>query len=213
MKKTVFYKDYKNYYNSFMMGNYNDLANATKLVSKLCLSYIHKNIDGNSKFMESYMDDKIKKYMNVEIQLKDITKYKLGKFCKNIQKPYLPLLLYPKLQSGSCHDISILRTILHLKNNKNVCIKIYDGYNKKMSHINTMSCSSIKKTSHDMLFILLSLFHVYRTYSVLESKDKENFKNTISRVVKSILKNEEKSINTTNFLFSRTYDRLMKVNY
>jgi len=210
-----FSKLYIKYFISFMNGNYNDLANATKLVSKLCLVYRNPDtINGSNAFMNVYEDPKMTKYIDVDIELKDITKYKLNQFCKNLQKPYLPFLFYPKFMFGSCHDVAVIKTILNLKQKKQICVKLYKGRNKMMSHINSMACSVSIKTEinlNEISFVLLSLFHVYRTYEIIDDKNKKKFKKQITKTVEQIIdKNHVKYV--IDFLFTRTFAAAHTIN-
>ena len=78
-----------------------------------------------------------------------------------------------------------------------------------MSHINSMACSCSVSTKteinlNEISFVLLSLFHVYRTYEIIDDKNKKKFKKQITITVEQIIdKNHVKYV--IDFLFTRTF--------
>uniref|UniRef100_A0A6C0F837 ATP-grasp domain-containing protein n=1 Tax=viral metagenome TaxID=1070528 RepID=A0A6C0F837_9ZZZZ len=204
-KKTnnQFINQYKKYFEEFKKKNPTSIGNATKLVSYKLYSLINKkHLLGNTNIIQKiYMTPK--KF--IEIKKSEISKSSLKDFNNCVQWPHLTMMLYPDYNIGSCHEYSVLKAMVYYKENRNFKVKLIIGKNSMLSHLDI---NSTKKEPTYTDFIILTLFHAFRTYQVLKylQKDSKKLKilqNLVYSCVLSCVNDENIANKFVRFLLTR----------
>jgi hypothetical protein len=152
-----------------------------------------------------------------KIRDNDINENTLKKFKKIRQWPHLTLMLFPKHNNGSCHDYTILNAMLYDKKQINYKLDISTGTNTLLSHVTLRKTKYITKIyERKIRFILLSLFHTFRTHQTLKfitksTKKMRKLENLMYSILMNCLQNEKTALNLMQYLLTRRHNSYVNV--
>jgi len=211
VKKSHIVKKFTRFYQDYMKGDYTAIGNATKVISFYLYSLIpNKNLIGTD--LNNFRGQTFSK-----ITEKDINEKVLKRFEKIRQWPHLTLMLFPKHNSGSCHDYTLLRAMLLESQNLNYRLEVYTGTNTLLSHVDLRKVRSPVKTRVRIInFLLLTLFHTFRTHQTLKYITKSSQKmraleNTIYSILYTCTENSTLASNLFQHLLTRRHNSYAKI--
>lgn len=210
-KHNPYVKLYEKFYTNYTDGDYTSIGNAAKLMSFYFYSLIPKeDLLGNN--LKNFRGQRFSKILT-----KDIDEKVLKRFKKIRQWPHLTLMLFPKFNSGSCHDYTLLRAMVLEQQNVNYKLEISTGTNTLLSHMNLRKMRSPRKPHcKHLYFLLMTLFHAFRTHQTLKyitksSKKMRTLENTLYSIILSCTNNETLTLNLLQYLLTRRHSSYNKI--
>tara|TARA_B110000977_G_scaffold201529_1_gene296650 strand:- start:3780 stop:4613 length:834 start_codon:yes stop_codon:yes gene_type:complete len=210
-RQTSIVKMYTKYSKQYANGDYTAIGNATKLISFYLYGLIPQK-DLLGKNLTNFKHQSFSK-----IAKSDINEKKIKSFKKNRQWPHLTLMLYPKYNRGSCHDYTLLRAMLFERQHKSYKLEISTGTNTFLSHMNVRKIDSKRTTiQKKMSFILMTLFHTFRTYQTLKYVTKSKLKiksleNTIYSILLNCTQSEMLALALLQYFLTRRHNSFVKI--
>lgn len=201
MKKSIYVTLYKKYYDKYVSGDFLSLGNATKLISFYLYGLIPDlNLLGNKTHQ-------FKNQRFEPLKKNDINEKTIQRFKKIRQWPHLTLMLFPKHNNGSCHDYTILRAMYLESQRMRYKTNVIVGTNTLFSHIDIRKIS-VERQNRKLRFLLLTLFHVFRTYQTLKyitrnRKKLKSLEDTLYSILKKCTNDEMISKKMLQFLLTR----------
>ena len=126
-------------------------------------------------------------------------------------------MLFPKRNSGSCHDYTLLRAMVLEKHKINYKLEISTGTNTLLSHMNLRKVRSPPKRSNIRIyFLLMTLFHAFRTHQTLKyvsksGKKLKSLENTLYSIILNCTNDVQLTLNLLQYLLTRRHSSYNKI--
>lgn len=208
--QSSFVKGYVKLFKEYENGDYTAIGNATKLTSIFLKGLLtRKHMIGDARNIQAALRAQYE-----PITGRDITETVLRRFSKTRQWPHLSLITFPKENRGSCHDYVILQAMMFEKKKQKYKVWVETGLNTMMSHVEIANTKE-QKVDKSKVFLLLTLFHSFRTYQVVKYKaDDEHAMKTIMNALYTVIvectKEEEYARQLLRYLLTRRHSAFSK---
>lgn len=204
-------KKYTHYFELYNDGDYTAIGNAAKIISFYLHSLLPKrNMIGNN--LELFHGKTFKTIKKSDVSLKVLRQFK-----KIRQWPHLSLMLFPEQNNGSCHDYTLLRAMYMESQNQNYKLEVSTGTNTLLSHVNLRKTKSVVKKSMKITnFLLLTLFHTFRTHQTLKyitksPKKMRKLENALLNIVYSCTQDLGYTYNVVQYILTRRHNSYTKL--